>query len=524
MLPSWCAWAGPCVFLAWCIPLLVLVLVLAGRLFLRPLLRAQATASVAGGELHWTERARLLMGVRSGFLLFSFCLLASAPMAALGWAGAFSRFGPFSLGALALMPLWVVYRWWVRNMYWLTFGVRETWREIFRGQLLFMLLRPWMLITALALLAPKSLFSGWTLAWFVFGCGCVLSMSLGWTLRVGRLLGVVLDAPARVVAMVDQLAAPLGISVNRVYVVRTRAANAAALVIAGVVIFTEGLIENFSETEIRAITAHEIGHLSEPASTKALRVGVGLGFAPLVLLKPIGLELGTLGVLFTCFVALLVPALFLRQSRKLESRADRHAAAGDDSQVFARALEKLAQVNGMPVVTRGRGTHPNIYDRLLALGYEPDYPKPEPVRTFRGSLHLGIFFMVVFGYWGAVLAPAIPERYLEDPLDKASWRLSTKSGEAQSLVHAAEVLTRERRFDLGDLFYAAALKASDKPRDVEIRRVEAYARVGRCADAERLKQAILRDLPWSQRFARRWERVEAAVARCQEAGERAPTN
>ena len=80
-------------------------------------------------------------------------------------------------------------------------------------------------------------------------------------------------------------------------------------------------------------------------------------------------------------LVLLLLLVFSRQlSQRMEKRADalaRQEQTGDG--IYARTLEKLYQANQMPaVMPRGRRTHPHLYDRMLAAGLTPDYPRPAP--------------------------------------------------------------------------------------------------------------------------------------------------
>jgi len=48
-----------------------------------------------------------------------------------------------------------------------------------------------------------------------------------------------------------------------------------------------------------------------------------------------------------------------------------------DESVYAPALEKLYRENQLPAVNiNDRQTHPHLYDRMLAAGITPNYPRP----------------------------------------------------------------------------------------------------------------------------------------------------
>ena len=96
------------------------------------------------------------------------------------------------------------------------------------------------------------------------------------------------------------------------------------------------------------------------------------------------------GFLALVIVTLIFVQLSRRLSQRLESRADRIARSneGDDG-TYARALARLYEENLLPAVNPSkRQTHPHLYDRLLAAGVEPDYPRPAAPETM--ATHGGI--------------------------------------------------------------------------------------------------------------------------------------
>ena len=62
----------------------------------------------------------------------------------------------------------------------------------------------------------------------------------------------------------------------------------------------------------------------------------------------------------------------------MEKRADQTAAENQINEgVYARALEKLYRENQLPAINvNDRQTHPHLYDRMVAAGITPDYPRP----------------------------------------------------------------------------------------------------------------------------------------------------
>ena len=73
----------------------------------------------------------------------------------------------------------------------------------------------------------------------------------------------------------------------------------------------------------------------------------------------------------------------IRVARRMETRADKIAAENvADPAVYARALERLYQTNQMPAVMPKRSAkiHPDLYDRMVAAGVTPDYPRPKAAK------------------------------------------------------------------------------------------------------------------------------------------------
>jgi hypothetical protein len=62
----------------------------------------------------------------------------------------------------------------------------------------------------------------------------------------------------------------------------------------------------------------------------------------------------------------------------MEIRADHaESEALADPQLYMRSMLRLHQVNAAPAVMPGQQTHPHVYDRLLAGGVQPDFPRPK---------------------------------------------------------------------------------------------------------------------------------------------------
>ncbi len=171
----------------------------------------------------------------------------------------------------------------------------------------------------------------------------------------------------------------------------------------GDLLFTDRLLQTQGEEEVAAICAHELGHLGESRMMKITRITGLLFFVPLLLVKPLAQTWGPPGVYFALFVSWMIIWGNRRWSRKLEHRADSIAHSTETNPgLYARALEQLHKDNLIPAVMPRKGTHPDLYDRLLAADVEPNYPRPSKPSAITPSAIvlsaiLGLLIAITFG-------------------------------------------------------------------------------------------------------------------------------
>ena len=340
------------------------------RLALRPLRREP--------DAHWTERARLAFPVRS---LAMVCLLLTVvPVFAIG-AG-LDRVGRLTLVLTALAG-------------WLGVLVNEvraasvirrspvTLRMGMRGwAILLLLLYPHLLIF-FALLAAMPGEMG-PRAWAVLAAGTLAMLLLIRFSGIPLLRALKLARPAspRLQAIVEQTARRVGIRPAAVWELSWPATNAAAFPWPNCLAFSEALVEDFSDEEIGAIAVHELSHLTEPRSVQISRTFGAWLLLPLAAVSPILGSYGLLAFLGVYTLTLLALLAIRRLARRMEVRADALSREHQEEEgIYARALEHVYRANQMPAVLRGkRKVHPDLYDRLLAVGVQPDYPRPAPPR------------------------------------------------------------------------------------------------------------------------------------------------
>lgn len=325
----------------------------------------------------------------------------------------------------------------------------------------------------------------------------------GGALRVLARLGRVHPAPDRLRRAVREAAGVLGVPEPPVEMVDWNTANAFAFPLAARLVFSRRCVEVLADAELAAIASHELGHLSEPLSMRVARGAAG--FAPLPLagvvaaLESAGLP-GAIGVLGLVLALLL---LFRVLASRMERRADHVALHGERSPgSYARALERLYETNLMPAVASGRPLHSHLYDRMLAAGVEPAYPRPDPPSAgrMRAALALSIAWLVIT----ATVLAGLP----------ILWRVAAIEHEgASNLVIALEpgsdallrraLLEEYRGREAGALAFARAAAVLSPERHEPLALVAmALGRGGRCAEAaEQLAQALPRapagpDDPW----------------------------
>jgi Zn-dependent protease with chaperone function len=230
---------------------------------------------------------------------------------------------------------------------------------------------------------------------------CIFWTHSGW-IFIGRTLGLFSSPPARLLKIVQETAARTKVQVGHVFLMRTAAAAAYAIPNGAKLLFTRRFLELLSDDEISAVTAHELAHLTETRADHYKRHVIWLIFLPWVLFNPVIHTLGPMGFFILAAVTIAAPVLFKSVSRQLETRADQMARAHEPAPgIYALALLKLYRDQLAPAVNpKQQLTHPDLYDRLLSAGLEPDFPRPMPAQAMAWSGHvcsvaLGIIGMLL---------------------------------------------------------------------------------------------------------------------------------
>lgn len=179
--------------------------------------------------------------------------------------------------------------------------------------------------------------------------------------------------------LVNETSTRMHLSFKQVWLLKSPAANALACMTTRDLVFTSGLLENLTDEEVKAVCSHEMGHLKESRATVYWRLAGAYAFLPLLFLRPLEHTFDLVGPLVAFAFVSSCSLLFKRFACRLEVRADK---AGKDNETqeggYARALERIYQVKHMPAVVPGKNAvHPHLYDRLVAAGLTPAYPRPK---------------------------------------------------------------------------------------------------------------------------------------------------
>jgi Zn-dependent protease with chaperone function len=334
-------------------------------------------------DAHWTERARCWAQVNAARQVMIGGLLAVSMIFtldedSLGWRGVLAVLLGFVVGPLLVLrsiPPAIAFRR-------MSLGQSFAWIGLVNPGVLMIL--PLMALTfnkpldvtcAILALSTLLLLVAWT---------------LGLNVWVLRSLGYLRPTPDLIVVTVTKLASETQTRVHRSWCIDAPMANALALPLSGDLVFTRSIIDLLSESELAGIIAHELGHLRESRRTQWMRMLRFVGYGCLSLIGP-SIRTYGLGGGVICFATyLLITRLANAHSQRQEHAADAagHAVSPEDH-AYALALEKLHQINLIPALLSQQATHPNLYDRMVATGCEPSYPRPTPP-GFRRPCLLGI--------------------------------------------------------------------------------------------------------------------------------------
>lgn len=325
-------------------------------------------------EEPWTERARRLHPIRVGHGAWMIVLPFTAVVARL-WLCPEASLPAILVGVILGGA---VSRWPLDHAVFPNHSFR-TW---FGDSVIFSVLQlGWIFLVLFFTLAMPDKWSLAQLGWAVAFLVSTGALSAGLNYRLMVTLGAFKPAGERLSAIVSECAADAKVTVKSVWEIHTPSGFAMALIVQRALIFSTTTAAEHDDEELRAICRHELAHLTEGPVLVALRVAqLPFSLLPFIFIPTAVASFGAIGILAPLLLWLLLQRLFARLSVRLEKRADAVARQDLESPVYAQALERLHRRNLVPAVLAPKAvrTHPDLYDRMLAAGVNPDYPRPAP--------------------------------------------------------------------------------------------------------------------------------------------------
>lgn len=220
--------------------------------------------------------------------------------------------------------------------------------------------------------------------------------------RVLRWVGLLRPAGERLRSLVTATAQGMQQPVPSTSEQQSDVAQAWALPLQHELIFTTGLLAICTDEEVGAVVAHEMAHLSESRAILAGRILAWSLPSMLIFIPPMVQWSGPSSAILLLLVYFLAHRAWQHYSKRMEERADRAATASEqDAGAYARALCKIYEADLVPAVNAGkRASHPDLYDRMIAAGVTPDFPRPAKPEhaSFVGVACLVLLFIAVLLY------------------------------------------------------------------------------------------------------------------------------
>jgi hypothetical protein len=206
----------------------------------------------------------------------------------------------------------------------------------------------------------------------------------------------------------------------------------------------------------------------------------------------------------------------IRLVRRMERRADAVAHHHDPAPgTYARALERVYAFNVMPAVIGARGAaHPDLYDRMLAAGVTPDYPRPRRPSSLHGALGFAclILLPILTVDWVGLL-PA----WLAPPAARRARAPAAPSGQALELTRLG--LARESAGDVPGALSLFEAAAEAEPHEVwpVLILEHALIRHGRCEEAQAADETVRQRVDREPSMREAAEATRLLLARCRPA-------
>lgn len=414
--------------------------------------RLLAPSLALAEDAHWTERARLGFPVMS--VLLSWVILATI-LVGTAWLVWLGRLTPLYVGVPATIGTLLVTTLSARRaMHWVA---PERPRVTLRGFVFFVLTRA-SSILLFASLWVMPLSFGWKTWVILLALALIFVLGVfGLWIRLAVLLRLARPADASMSATIHEACRALSLPEVDGIVVPIPVVNGFAEVPGRMLLLTESLLVHLDAEACALVIRQELTAFSSRRSALVFRLLGALVHLPLALLFPVRAQFGSGAVL--ALMALVVTLILLL--RTVEARVDAARAQTPSGPVYARVLERIHALNGVPAVLRGAPSQ-SLYERMRAAGVEPSYPKPKPPPRRAGPLVL-VFVVALLGLVGTrVLAMWMEVRW-GSRLDVIHAVIGSTGGDADAFAQLG--YARYRASDVPGAITAYEAASSLRPND-----------------------------------------------------------
>ena len=231
------------------------------------------------------------------------------------------------------------------------------------------------LIPALYLL-PHNL----SAVFFVLCIGAVAMAVAAWggSMWIARILGLARPALPRAEPAADWAAERVGVRASAVFELIWPAVRVDSFVFSRYLIFTDAAATLLTDDELFALAVREMTSFQHPRLFGTLRVLDTVLIYFILTCTAIGATIGGHALLIGTLIGFSGAMLMRPFYRRAQLKADALAAtAAIDATSALRALERQFELNLQPMVAiTNRSKDAHLYDRMVAAGIPPSYPRP----------------------------------------------------------------------------------------------------------------------------------------------------
>ena len=222
---------------------------------------------------------------------------------------------------------------------------------------------------------------GATIAWALGAAAAVtLALAAGGSYRLAQAWGLISPPDPRLLLIIQEAARRGGRMPQACGILHWKMINALAFPFSQAVLVTRDALDQMDDEELALIVLHEMAHLTESRAVTWLRIASSLLLLPVYACGALAARYEVWGVLGPLLLLSVGSRLYRVLVRRMEQRADAAARTRQEEEgAYARTLEKLHRLNLIPAVLGPRDSaHPSLYDRMVAAGQAPFYPRPFP--------------------------------------------------------------------------------------------------------------------------------------------------